>query len=289
MGERDSSSSLRIPLGILALGAGIVAVASLSSLVVIAAIDDVDVLSTVALSLAILAFVVQIMIFLAQTWAAAQQRAQNEELNAETRVVLSKVEESVRGTQAAITDQFDRVLGVALQRTAAETQAVGYQAEFDPVEFQARLLDNVREVMQETAARERLPSRRATEPDEDRQPFRKRMQTFPPAADIPRRLAVLEALSPFALVRLTTYARKLFSWSPPRFGPGLFVPESRSFADEELASKGLLRFVDPPSDISVPGGFRAYGELTEEGIEAGRLLTALGPLPVNDPGAGNSP
>jgi hypothetical protein len=99
-----------------AIGGVLVAIAALAALVVVATVNDAGALETIALSLAILAFVIQIVVFVAQAWTSSQQMLQSETLNAETKNLLVEVRSASSGTQSLLTDQFDRVLRAALER-----------------------------------------------------------------------------------------------------------------------------------------------------------------------------
>lgn len=79
-----------------------IAVASLSTLTIIVSTKDVDLLSTVALTLAILAFVAQLLIYIAQTTAAAQQTAQSLALNNETKNILADIRARTRGAESIL-------------------------------------------------------------------------------------------------------------------------------------------------------------------------------------------
>jgi hypothetical protein len=72
--------------------------------------DHPDGLTTLALVLAVLAFLVQIFVFVFQTWAGSGAVQRSEELNAGTRQVLSKIEANSAATQRVLFAQFDRLL-----------------------------------------------------------------------------------------------------------------------------------------------------------------------------------
>jgi Kef-type K+ transport system membrane component KefB len=70
------------------VGSAITAVASLAALAIVASLKDADTLSTVALALAVLAFAIQIVVFIAQASTASQQMVRAEQLNKETSGIL---------------------------------------------------------------------------------------------------------------------------------------------------------------------------------------------------------
>lgn len=113
-------SNLRLPWSSLALAGGIAALASLGTLAVVVSINDVDLLSAVALALAILAFATQIVVSLSQSQAATQQLASSERVNAETRGLLAQITAQSTALLANQSGQFDRVLDAALGADAIQ-------------------------------------------------------------------------------------------------------------------------------------------------------------------------
>src|SRR3954453_17690589 len=93
---------LRVPLRATAVAAVSVALACLGSLVVVGSIKDVDTLSTVALALAVIAFVAQLIVFVVQTAAANSQMLQSHELFATLQRLLGEMGERTRGTEATV-------------------------------------------------------------------------------------------------------------------------------------------------------------------------------------------
>lgn len=107
-----------------ALWAALVAVASLSTLVVIVSVQDVDTLSTVALTLAVLAFVVQIVIFIFQSIENIRTAGQSRELHGQMMALVSKLDERAHGTQVSIEKINVRLLEAVLGKAAKEGLAI---------------------------------------------------------------------------------------------------------------------------------------------------------------------
>ena len=107
-------SSLRVRWSIVATSSLVLACASLGTLVVVVAIKNVDLLSVVALALAIIAFSAQLIISLIQAQAAGQQLAAAERLNAETSGILKQMSAQYAALLATQSGQFDKVLDAAL-------------------------------------------------------------------------------------------------------------------------------------------------------------------------------
>lgn len=89
----NASGEARIRWKTVALWAVITALVSLTALAVVATIASADTLSVVALALAVMAFVVQIIVFIVQGNAASQQAADTAALNAQTLRALATIEE----------------------------------------------------------------------------------------------------------------------------------------------------------------------------------------------------
>ncbi|MEU7570495.1 hypothetical protein [Micromonospora sp. NPDC049240] len=94
--------------------------ASLGTLAVIVSIKDVDVLSTIALALAVLAFAAQLIVSLAQAQGSAQQLSQTERINSQTQSTLAEVRSTAHALLTNQSDQFNKVLAAAL-RTVTES------------------------------------------------------------------------------------------------------------------------------------------------------------------------
>lgn len=150
---RIDSGRFSISWPTLALTLGVATIASLGALVIIATVKDVDVLSTVALALAILAFAAQIIVLLAQSQSAAQQLAGSERVNAETRGLMAQIGVQSASLLANQSGQFDRVLEAALgtesvQRAVSaaspESESDGPHSEIDAEALSTALRWSVR-------------------------------------------------------------------------------------------------------------------------------------------------
>ena len=106
-------SSVRVPWKGIAIAATLVAIGASAVLTVIATVKGVDVLATVALSLAILAFILQIILFIAQTGASSA-------INSQTSTLLAEVRAKVEGISTAVNQQTDRLWSAALRETVIQ-------------------------------------------------------------------------------------------------------------------------------------------------------------------------
>ncbi|MEV0328716.1 hypothetical protein AB0H63_20040 [Micromonospora echinospora] len=135
------SNGLHVPWSRLSLGLLAVTITSLGTLSVIVGIKDVDILSTVALALAVLAFAAQLIVSLAQAQGSAQQLTQTERVNSETKSALAEVKSTANALLTNQSDQFNQVLSALLRsatadavREATEASAVVDAQEPDGVE-----------------------------------------------------------------------------------------------------------------------------------------------------------
>ena len=89
------------------------------------AIKNVDYLSTLALVLAVLAFVIQIIVLLAQSAASNQQLARAEELHTATARALAAIEEQAEGTRQTVSTINERIFVVLFGKAGEEVEAAG--------------------------------------------------------------------------------------------------------------------------------------------------------------------
>ncbi|WFE47128.1 hypothetical protein [Verrucosispora sp. WMMD1129] len=119
---------------------------------------DVDTLSTIALGLAILAFVAQLIVSLAQGMSGAQQVMQAERINADTQSALAALRATSDALLVTQREHFSKVLTAALARavpeavdeTLAEVSGESGQAEATPEQLdqlQAAILARVEDLL----------------------------------------------------------------------------------------------------------------------------------------------
>ena len=257
--QEGKAGYLRVPLAGLAVGCAAIALTSLATLVVVASIKDVEALSTVALSLAVIAFVAQLIVFVVQTGAASQQMLQSRELHAELLRLLGEMGERAKGTEAAVTTINERLLEAALGKALGGREGTG------PVDPRA-IASQVASMLNERAG-ESLRSPNEIVDLAASQAARERLLSYPTSAS-PDTVAVLETLSPQALGSLRAYGQDEVDYAGRKIGPG-WVPD-RFAGSSELISAGLLEPRASGSPIHV---------LSEAGREAARLLLAPGDPP----------
>lgn len=116
----DVRPTLTLPLRAVAISAVLVAVASLAALIVVVSVKGIDGLSTLALSLAILAFVVQLIVFIVQAAETNRQTGRNQELHAQMMSILAQLQERTKGTQKSVDRMNTRLLEAVISKAANE-------------------------------------------------------------------------------------------------------------------------------------------------------------------------
>jgi hypothetical protein len=102
----------------------VAAVASLTTLAVVAGLGNADALATVALALAIVSLVSQLIVFIAQTESGARQAEHGDEIYRDTKALLSGLDVSARMTSQMVSGQFDKLLERVLATSNATVEAV---------------------------------------------------------------------------------------------------------------------------------------------------------------------
>lgn len=261
--RRNNGSEFAVPYGVLVVVLAVVAVAALAALVVVAAIQRSDELATVALCLAIVAFIVQVMVFVFQQSTAHEQSMRAEFIFGETKRVLAQVQERTQGTQAAVTRLDERMLDALIAKAARES---GEVVTTDRLTHEAQ-----RAVEPLVAPSEGVSTNRWPGPlpqDEARKLFEE-MSTYP-STEAERREAVdaLKRLNRYALATVWLSAEDLVASTAPDspVGPGLKAANIKEIPDE-----WFQRFVGPDG--------RQLEVLSPEGRRIARVLTAKGPVP----------
>lgn len=119
---------------IVAIVAGLVATSSLTALVIVVGVKAIDALSTVALALAILAFIIQIIVFIVDHLASGRQLARSEELHGEMVKLLTEIREQSKGTQASLAQIQARVFDDLMAKAGGALLAQGGAIEVDDTE-----------------------------------------------------------------------------------------------------------------------------------------------------------
>jgi hypothetical protein len=116
MDPRDPSR-ISVSWRTVAVISAVLAVCSATALIVVAAVRGANALSTIALSLAIVAFSSQIIIAIGQSRNDAEQIRRTEEVSTRTLTALTEVQTTTQGMLHSFEGQFSKVLERVLSRT----------------------------------------------------------------------------------------------------------------------------------------------------------------------------
>ncbi|TFD45376.1 hypothetical protein E3T55_18750 [Cryobacterium frigoriphilum] len=101
---------LKLGLRPIAVAASLVAIAALTTLVTVVALSGSDTLAAVALVLAILAFVVQIVVFIADLYISNRRDAEAQSLYSDTKSLLTRIETVTAGTSDMVSVQLGKLI-----------------------------------------------------------------------------------------------------------------------------------------------------------------------------------
>lgn len=273
----SATSHWIISLRSVAIVMGVFGLTCLGVLVVVTAIDDADALSTVALALAILAFSVQLIVFIAQQNLASEQARRNEELYGSMQGLLAEIKEKAAGTQADVRTINERMLGAILSKSIASAPEgrVDYQA------LMSQLAQATEPESDSSASagpddeRSIWPNRRPGPHDQE---HLETLKTFPSEDEVGESMSVLEALTDVDRQGLKSFGDdEVIALQPGfPFDPALTLASVGGLQD--------LGLVEPyPPERQPDEGSRIY-RLTDRGRSVARLLTAQGEAPAYLPG-----
>ncbi|MGO9322799.1 MAG: hypothetical protein ACLQBY_18630 [Solirubrobacteraceae bacterium] len=241
--------------------------------------------------LAIVAFTIQIFLFVVQSQAATEQRVRSEQLNTQTQALLVEVRATAQATQAMLSQQFNQLLQ-AFVTGAAQTAE---ETKFDPASFERRLLANIRTAAQpsgtgtgaqaggqatgtdgaERAIERPSPARSQRERAgqlRTRNERPQRLRTFPSDEDGRSAADLLRKLKPDERKRLKQLAEDELHATKI----GAYVGIAPADEDDPLREANLVT----SARVDIGGGSTVVTRLTDKGVSAARLLTALGEIPA---------
>jgi hypothetical protein len=258
----------------------LVAVAAVTS---VAAANDADALSTVALSLAVIAFVCQLLVYTVQTWQSGEQLRSAETLNRETLGVLAEARVRIESTHHMVESHQEQMIRLVLNKEDRERlkETQGKEviaARVDPV-----IVTHSLSPAPISRDADELPE---TSPESSESPLSDdalRVLESPPLAwpsqdteeEARRVLAILEDIPVGDSARfnhavgISDYVASAVRGS----SPGLQLYQS----DQPIIEAGLMEEVDPTMD---DGKTVRRVAPTEAGLLAGALLVAPWPPPA---------
>ncbi len=275
--QKPAMASVSVRWSVIAGGCAVVAVAAITGLVILAAVKKVDTLSAIALSLAIVAFMTQIMVFIAQTWSTSQ-------LNAETRSFLAELRTRSQGTESLLNKQVDKLTDDLMGRAAAARKQAS-----SPVEARALVRRDVERALSGSGPvadattmvdnfRQHQYSARQMDPAETER-IAKRLTTFPPVDEAQPLRETFSRLPPPAVGQLARFARDAYEVFHERTGvPGFPAAGGPTTAQKPLIDAGLLEDITKRAGVTNPlGGNMPWLKLTDKGLEVARLLLSNDP------------
>lgn len=227
----------------------VVGVVCLIGLAAVLALKGEDALATVALVLAITAFVVQIIVAIMSSAAARGAEAAAQSLNFETNKALEQIKASAAANQAILARQFDTLLDALIKRSP------GAKSEADEGISTASDIWSLRGGFR--------PG-----PSAEAQRIIDRLRTFPSEDEAGPVVEAFQRLSPAGVAMLDRYARDELNSRETGAEPGLrSVKDSPAHtqARDQLMGEGLL---EDRGD--------GYHALSDQGREVARLLKGRG-------------
>jgi hypothetical protein len=245
------------------IGATLVAVAAITSLVILASVKDVDALSAIALAMAIFAFVVQLLVFIAQTWTTSQ-------INSDTRSLLEELRTRSAGTEQLLSGQVDKLTDHLMRGPSAAAAKKGDHSVSR--EAVRRDVEELITASQAFGADGFPPSFEPPELAASDSEAIDRLKTLPSKDEAAGLVARLNDLHPAAAAKLLRFAQDRRDSLPSGVFEGLPIDDAHSGpAVEELLERGLIEPFDRDA--------HRYARLTPEGREVSRLLIGRGPVP----------
>jgi hypothetical protein len=229
-------------------------------IVAVVALKKGDALASIALVLAIGAFIVQIVVSALQNSASRAAEAASRGLNFETNKVLEQIKASAAANQEILARQFDTLLDALVKgRTSSE---LGQKSESD----ESTAPDRERPI----DLREFVP--RFIGPSEEDQRIIEMLRTFPDEEEAKPLLDRLERLPANAVAMLDRYARDELKSRKMGAVPGLTA------TDSPVPNSARKKLLD--EDLLSDHGDGYYG-LTDQGLQLARLLKGRDAPPPN--------
>jgi len=246
----------------IAIGSLLLNLAAIAAISTISARSDSGALNTIALSLAIIAFVCQLLVYTVQSWQSSEQLRRSEELHASTLGLISDARARIENTESMVQTQHSELLRIVAQKSEGETLKASFTN------------DDEREDPAEVAVSQVQLSR--DDSDRDASEYG-RLVTQPPAA-WPERSAFfrdgvreLEELSEYEVAALALAASDHVRSTASGSEPGLSYGDT----DARLIEMGLVREISASSH----GQERRMVTTTEQGNEVSAIFLAPWPPP----------
>lgn len=274
--KTDSRLFLRASWRSVAFGAMIVASAFFVAIVVIANTSGANALSAIALVLAILAFVIQIVVFISDGFNSAQRDRETSAINANTQSLLAKIEEKTNTTNELLNQQLTKMLDRFIFNVEKSVEADEVSDGASAEDQKMILLNSFRKAADEvrTELNTKVEVKDLTDVGPSNRVLLKQNLPRWPSENICRRLASdglgeIDDASTGVLKVLAKDLKKSFNTNMPD-GLGFYTAEEKRSLSF-LLDEGFVKSFG----ATIPDVF----QLTGKGRAAARLFTAEGEMP----------
>ncbi|MFE7423785.1 hypothetical protein [Rhodococcus sp. NPDC057529] len=274
----DGSGKFVIPAKAVAGASTLASIGLLATLAVVVSVQNIDVLSTVALALAIMAFVVQLIVYIIQSISAAQQLQNAQKLHGDMMEVLRGIQEKSTALERTVQLLHDQVIEEFRGKARSERQ-LGRSSSTElaaiedslaaleaPVSLQADRSMTIDPLSVDRQSDQYPPALPVPEAEK----MRAELLSWPGPDDYDEVREAWNELPPTMRQSFFVDLRDLLSATNNKhFGPGLSLdPETSPIRKAGLVDKVKGWRLQTPS---------------EKGRRIGRLLTAEGPAPDGFP------
>lgn len=157
--QPSSARDFRLSPRKVAMWSAVLTVAALVALVIVAVDQGASALDTVALYLAVVAFVAQLIMYVAQNESAARQLKQSQDVQRQTSSMLSGIEAANASTQRLLNGQYNVVINALVKHAAAATAAASAPGRMPQVDESNKADLNVASTQQPQEALEEVEAR----------------------------------------------------------------------------------------------------------------------------------
>jgi heme/copper-type cytochrome/quinol oxidase subunit 4 len=277
-----AESHMSVTWKVVAVVLFIVCLGLLITLIIVGAAADAESLNTTAIALAVIAFGVQLIVYVAQVSDSSDTRRQTADINAATQASLARIGTTVANSDQMLRDHYANIL----QDLLGSVRRAGVEAKESNAALSA---GDVLELIEHRLARG--PSAMDDDDDfdedddwEESPPWVDPFAEWPNEEEARRVHAVLLRLDPVSIGQLIRFVDDYRNSVQLDISPGLvyFGPQASLFT-APLIEAGLVHLPGRPPRTSLHkprfGYVPEIAELTEEGVVAGRLLLGGGVAP----------
>lgn len=120
--QPSSARDYRLSPRKVAMWSSVAAVAAVAALIAVAAVNDADALNTVALYLAVIAFVAQLIMYVAQNESSARQLKQSQDVQRQTSMMLSEIRQQSAAMQHKLDEEHAVMVNALVEQAANATE-----------------------------------------------------------------------------------------------------------------------------------------------------------------------